>query len=138
MKHLFTFIFITALLANSAIAQAQQTPTNTKCNDKSALSWQMNTETDMDHYNVYSSNFPLDPTIDNSALILIQVPHPAPGATEVTHPLNSTLSDGDKYFRVSAVDKAQNESPLSKEVGCLYDKIPATPVNIQILLSPKP
>ena len=96
----------------------------------------MNAETDMDHYNLYSSNFPLDPTIDNSSLILLQVPHPAPGATEVIHPLNSTLSDGDKYFRVTAVDKALNESPMSNEVGCLYDKIPSAPVNIQIILSP--
>jgi hypothetical protein len=113
---------------------AQQTPINTNCNDESKLSWQMNVETDMDHYNVYSSNFPLDPTIDNSSLILVQVPHPAPGVTEVLHPLKSTLSDGDKYFRISAIDKAGNESPLSKEVGCKYDKIPATPVNIQIIL----
>lgn len=96
----------------------------------------MNSEPDMDHYNVYSSNFPLDPTIDNTSLILLQVPHPSPGATEVLHPLKSTLSDGDKYFRVSAVDGAGNESPLSMEVGCKYDKIPATPVNIKIILAP--
>jgi hypothetical protein len=116
-------------------ASAQQVPSNTKCNDKSVLQWNMNAEADMDHYNVYSSNFPIDVTIDNTSLILLQVPHPTPGATEVVHPLKSTLSDGEKYFRVSAIDQTGNESPLSSEVGCMYDKIPATPQNIQIILS---
>jgi hypothetical protein len=137
MKHLFTFIFITALLASSAVAQAQQTPANTSCNDESKLQWTMGTETDLKEYRVYAANTPIDPTVDNSALILMTVPQPTSGS-DATQLLNSTLAEGDKYFRVTAVDNTGNESPMSMEVGCHYNLIPSAPGNVTIILKQKP
>jgi hypothetical protein len=126
-----------AILIDGVIgsAHAQQTPADTKCNDESALSWTMNAETDISHYHVYSANNPItevDPT-----MILMTVPHPTtPG--DVSHPLNSNLADGPKYFRVTANDVAGNESPLSNEAGCDYNIIPAAPGNVNIILKHNP
>jgi hypothetical protein len=134
MKHLLTLLCLMAVIgAGVSNAHAQQTPTNTKCNDESALSWDINVEPDMASYNVYASNNPLDVTADNSALILMSIPHPAAGVT-VVHPLNSQLAEGDKYFRVTSKDNSGNESSMSLEAGCNYNLIPATPGNIQIIL----
>jgi hypothetical protein len=137
MKTILSLILSAILLAATVpgIASAQQTPSDTKCNDESALTWVMNTESDMDHYTVYSSNSPI--TVIDPTQILLTVPHPGTG-TDVTHPLNSTLSDGPKYFRVTASDAVGNESPLSNEAGCMYDKIPSEPGQVQILLKAAP
>jgi hypothetical protein len=133
MKTLLSFVLSMALFAATVpgVANAQQTPATTKCNDESALTWVMNTETDMDHYTVYSSNSPI--TTTDPTQILITIPQPGVGE-DVSHPLNSTLADGPKYFRVTASDASGNESPLSNEAGCMYDKIPAAPGQVQILL----
>ena len=89
--------------------------------------------------NVYASNNPIDPLVDNTSLILLQVPHPAPGSAQVIHPLKSNLSEGDKYFRVTAVDApANNESPMSNEAGCNYNLIPGVPGNVQIIIKLAP
>lgn len=138
MSKILSLLFALTLFATSAFAQ--QTPVNTSCNDKSGLSWTLNAESDMGHYNVYASNSPIDETVDNTNLILLTIPHPGnPSATEIRHELKSNLSDGPKYFRVTAVDTpALNESPMSLEVGCLYDKIPNAPSNVQIIIKLSP
>jgi hypothetical protein len=140
MKHLLSLLCLAALLtAGTGFAQAQQVPSNTKCNEESGLSWTMNSETDITKYRVYSSNAPLDVTIDNSTLILMEVPHDPAAAQNgsVTQTLNSVLFEGPKYFRVSAVDSVNNESPLSLEVGCDYNLIPSAPSNVQIIIKLK-
>jgi len=116
---------------------AQQTPANTSCNDESKLQWTMGLEADLREYRVYAANNPIDPLVDNSTLILMTVPQPANG-TEAAQMLNSSLAEGDKYFRVTAVDNVGNESTMSLEVGCNYDLIPSTPGSVQIILKQKP
>ena len=141
MKTIFSVVLALFFLA-AAPAFAQQTPLNTICNQASGLAWEMNTEADMDKYNVYVSNAPIDITVDNSKLILMSIPHNlskavinTDGTSTVTETLNGTLAEGDKYFRVSAVDKVGNESPLSLEVGCKYDLIPGTPTSVILILN---
>jgi len=137
MRHLFTFIFIAALLMSGATAQAQQIPSNTTCNDESTLTWTMGVESDLKEYRVYTANNPIDPTVDNSALILMTVPQPTSGS-DAAYLLTSSLAEGDKYFRVTAVDNTGNESGMSNEVGCHYNLVPGAPGNIRIILKTKP
>jgi hypothetical protein len=97
----------------------------------------MGTEGDLKEYKVYAANTPIDPTVDNTNLLLMTVPQPSSGS-DAEQQLNSTLAEGDKYFRVTAVDNAGNESPMSLEVGCNYNLIPGTPGNVIIILKQKP
>lgn len=130
MKQLLAASALAVLFVSTPVF-GQQVPSTTKCNDESALVWDMNSETDMDHYNVYSANAPITST--DPTLILLQVLQPtSPG--DVTHPLNSQLAEGPKYFRVTAVDTVGNESGLSNEAGCDYNLIPATPGSVTIIL----
>ena len=110
MKQLITIILLSILASVSfqSTSFADQTPANTQCSDKSALRWTMNIEPDVKEYKVYAANNPIDPLVDNTTLILMTVPHPTSG-TDVTTTLNTTLADGDKYFRVTASDDAGNE-----------------------------
>ena len=141
MKTICSGVFALCVLA-AAPAFAQQTPLNTICNQATGLSWEMNTEADMNKYHVYVSNAPIDITVDNSNLIFMSIPHDlskavinTDGTSTVTETLHGTLAEGDKYFRVSAVDNVGNESPLSLEVGCKYDLIPGTPTSVILILS---
>jgi hypothetical protein len=97
----------------------------------------MGLEADLREYRVYAANNPIDPLVDNSTLILMTVPQPANG-TDAAQMLDSSLAEGDKYFRVTAVDNVGNESTMSLEVGCNYDLIPGTPGSVQIILKQKP
>lgn len=141
MKHLLTLIALVVLLASTSVgASAQQTPSNTVCNEKSGLAWDMNTEKDLAKYKIYVSNSPIDPTADNAALVLMEINHTPPldSSGVVSQKLNTVLSEGDKYFRVSAVDTSDNESPLSNEIGCDYNISPMAPGNVQIILKLAP
>lgn len=139
MKHLLTFIFSVFLLT-STVPTFAQTPMPV-CNEDAGISWALNTEPDMDKYTVYASNNPIDVTVDNTGLILMQIPHNPADAVDdgngnqvLKNTLATTLAEGPKYFRVSASDQSKNESPLSLEVSCDYNKKPGTPTGVTVIL----
>jgi hypothetical protein len=113
---------------------AQQTPLNTVCNEKSGLQWDMNLELDVDFYTVHVANNPGIATANPPVPGLITVPHdPANaqidnnGNKVVTHTMQVTMAEGDKYFAVSVTDKSGNQSVYSNEVGCEYNTTPGAP-----------
>jgi hypothetical protein len=113
---------------------AQQTPANTVCNEKSGLQWDLNLELDVDFYTVYVTNNPNIATANPPVNGLITIPHDPASATidsdgnkVVTHTMQVTMAEGDKYFAVSATDKSGNESLHSNEVGCEYNTTPGAP-----------
>ena len=124
--------FLTAILALCLMTlfvtevSAQETLVNTICNEKSGLEWQMNTELDMKHYDVYVSNAPGIARADPPVFPLIQVPHD-PSKKVVTYSLDVTMSEGDKYFTVTASDMSGNMSTDSNEIGCEYNITPGAP-----------
>ena len=145
MKHLFTFVFLAALMANGAMAQAQQTPANTVCNEKSGLQWAMNTEPDVKEYKVYVANGPGIATANPPVMPLISVPHDPTTATidangnkVVSYSLAVTMSEGDKYITVTALDQVGNESTHSNEIGCEYNTTPNAPFIKLNFTQPKP
>ena len=130
MKFLYAILFSLTLLATPAFGQTDVTKT---CNEESGLSWASNTEADMDKYRVYASNSPIDSAVDNTTLILMEIPHDNTNGT-IKSTLDSTLSEGPKYFRITALDKARNESNMSIEVGCKYDVKPGIVTGVTIIL----
>lgn len=143
MKHFIAALLTVLLLATTAPTFAQSAlPT---CHEDSALMWSMNTEDDMDRYFVYGSNTPITVETATHDMILQEVTHDTSqvevdqeGKSVIRKQLMASLSEGPKYFRVSAVDKAGNESPLSDEVSCQYDKRPSTPQGVTIILQLTP
>jgi len=139
MKQLITIILLSILASVSfqSTSFAQQTPANTMCNESSGVQWTANTEPDMDHYNVYIAN---NPDIKNASppVFAITVPHPAVGVGSVVHTLNASMSEGPKYFSVTAADKAGNESAYSDEIGCMLDYNPNAPTLQFIFTKPVP
>lgn len=136
MRLFLTFAFAALLISTlPGPVSAQQTPANTVCNEQSGLSWDMNTEPNMDHYNVYVANQPGIETANPPVLPLVQVPHDpnnavldVDGNQVVEHFLNSLLSEGDKWFTVQAADNVGNLSGHSNEIGCAYDVSPDAPI----------
>jgi len=146
MKQLIFVVFAFLVsMSFSGTSFAQQTPDNTVCNEKSGLSWEMNKEIDIDHYQVYVASLPDIAQTDPPVSMLIGVPHDPDSATilpdgsaEIVYEFRGTMSKGEKYFTVKAVDKSGNMSPHSNEVGCLYDTSPKAPVLKFIFTQPKP
>ena len=140
MKHFLPVLASFLMYACVATpAFAQQTPINTVCNEKSGLSWEMNKELDVDHYTIYVANGPGIANANPPVLPLAEVPHdPATaviqpdGSKEIGFTLAVTMSEGDKFFTVTASDKSGNTSPHSNEVGCQYNTTPSAP-NIRFL-----
>ena len=137
MKQLITIILLSILASVSfqGTSFAQQTPANTKCNEKSGLQWQMNPEPDVHHYAVYAANSAGIATANPPVQVLMTVDHdPSKAVIDSTgkkvfkSTLQSTLSEGDKWFAVKAVDAAGNDSNHSNEVGCDYDVSPDAPL----------
>ncbi len=123
---------------------AQQTPDNTVCNEKTGLSWIMNSEADMAHYKIYVANMPGIENANPPVNVLVQVPHdPATaviqpdGSKAIVYALEVTMAEGDKYFVVSALDQSGNESSYSNEIGCEYNTIPGAPTIKLIFARPK-
>jgi hypothetical protein len=147
MKHLLTIVLFTTLLLGGmgGGAYAQQTPANTVCNEKAGLGWELGPELDMDHYNVYVANNPNIAIANPPVNILVTIPHdPANAVIDengnkvVQYSLDVTMSEGDKYFTVAAVDKSGNVSLHSNEIGCEYNTTPGA-LTIRLLFSnPKP
>lgn len=129
------FLFCSLIFCVEA-AFAQQTPLNTPCTDNSNLDWEMNQETDIDKYRIYSKN---TAGIVKSDPVLFEVEHDSSnvifdtnGIGHFEQVLNSTLSEGAKWFAATAVDDKGNESDLSNEVGCLLNISPVPPNNLLI------
>jgi hypothetical protein len=101
------------------------------CNEKSGLAWDMNDETDMEKYVLYHA--------PNSGIVkggtdveMLDIPHDpstaidnGDGTFTVVHKI--AMPEGDRFFAVTASDKAKNETDLSNEVGCKVDGTPKTP-----------
>ena len=126
-------------------AYAQQTPANTVCNEQSGLQWDMNPESDMDHYEVYVANNPNIATANPPVNAFIRVPHDPATATidangnkVVTHTMQVTMSEGNKYFTVKAFDILGNGSGYSNEIGCAYNTSPGAPLIKLIFTKAKP
>ena len=127
MKHLLTLLCLLAILGVSVSgAHAQQLPADTVCNEGSGLQWDMNVEPDMKHYDVYVANSPGIATADPEVFPLVQVPHD-PSKTVMSYNLDVTMSEGDKYFTVTASDESGNMSGHSNEIGCEYNTTPGAP-----------
>ncbi len=125
-------------------AFGQQTPANTTCNEKSGLSWTMNTEADMDHYTIYVASMPGIDGVNPPVPALVEVPHdPATaiiqpdGSKAIVYEMQVTMSEGSKYFVVSSTDESGNESPYSNEVGCEYNTTPGAPFIKFLFTKPK-
>ncbi len=146
MKHLLTLLCLLAVLgAGVSTSHAQQTPANTVCNEKSGLQWEMNSESDMDHYKVYVANNPNIDTANPPVNALISVPHDPATATidangnkVVTHTMQVMMSEGNKYFTVKSFDKSGNGSVDSNEIGCAYNTSPGAPLIKLIFTQAKP
>lgn len=147
MKHLLTFVFITALLIGGASgAHAQQTPANTVCNEESGLQWNMNVvDNDVKDYQVYVANQADIANANPPVQILVTVPHDptksvidADGNKVIKHSLNSLLAEGPKYFVVRATDTMGNISGYSNEIGCEYNVSPGAPTIQLIFTKVKP
>ena len=140
MKYILAALFSVFLLATT-VPTAQAQTALPICHQKSALLWEMNEEADMLKYVIYVSNNPIDVEVDNAALALMEVAHDPATAVDdgagnltIKEAMTFTLSEGDKYFRVSAIDKVGNESGMSNEASCTYDKIPNTPRGVNVVL----
>ncbi len=147
MNKFLVFLAAVCFTASFALSEAvaQQTPANTVCNEKSGLQWVMNSENDMDHYKVYVANNPNIATANPPVNALISVPHDLATATidtngnkVVTHQMQVTMSEGDKYFTVKAFDKSGNGSGDSNEIGCVYNTSPGAPLIKLIFTKAKP
>ncbi len=147
MTKLYTFLLALCLVASLGMsdAYAQQTPANTVCNEKSGLQWEMNSESDMDHYKVYVANNPNIANAKPPVNALISIPHDLTAATidangnqVLTHQMQVTMSEGNKYFTVKAFDKSGNESVDSNEIGCAYNISPGAPLIKLIFTKAKP
>ena len=137
MKVFLTVLFASLLLVSTSYAQE----TLKVCNEKSGLTWNMNSESDIDKYRVYASNAPIPDDPLDPTLILMEMPHTPENAVDdgngnfsVSKKLDSTLSEGDKYFRVTAVDLTGNESAYSNEDACNYNKIPNAPTGVKVII----
>ena len=92
-----------------------------------SLQWDLNTEADMDHYNVYACLSPGCTVLQSPAM---KQPNPVvqPAAGIVP---STPLPVGEGVMAVSAVDHSGNESGLS--VSIPFDaKAPTAPVNLRI------
>lgn len=143
MKHILISLAMafTMFMAGAVGVNAQQTPSNTVCNEKSGLQWDINGETDVLEYRVYVGNQADIEHANPPVQILVTVPHDpdsaildADGNKIVKHDLNSLLSEGPKYFAVTAVDQVGNVSDYSNEIGCEYNVRPGAPV-IQLIFT---
>ena len=131
IPRLISFLVV-LLFIFPGISLAQQTPADTTCHSKSRLAWEMNTESDLDHYTIYHSDA-ANITKGGVGVVTMDVPHDPNSAVDngdgtktVEHSL--VLSkEGPRYFRLSASDTSKNESPLSNEIGCMVNLEPGTP-----------
>ena len=133
MASLLASLSLILLYGNS---YAQQTPADTVCNEGSGVQWTANVEPDMDHYNLYIANNP-DIKNANPAVSALTIPHPV-GVGPIVHTLNATMSEGPKYFAVTASDASGNESDYSGEIGCMLDYNPNAPTLQFIFTKPIP
>jgi hypothetical protein len=124
---------------------AQQTPLNTVCNEKSGLQWEMNSELDVDFYTVYVANNPNIAIANPPVNGLITIPHDPANATidtngnkVLTHTMDVTMAEGDKYFVVTVTDFSGNMSGYSNEAGCDYNTTPGAPQIKLIFTKAKP
>lgn len=116
------------LFVSPSLAQETQ-----MCNDKTTLAWNMNTEPDMASYNVYHDSNP-NVAEGGETVKVVSVAHDPNAATD-NDDGTKTVSyaftvpgDGTRFFAVTAVDNADNESGFSNEVGCLFNlSKPGTP-----------
>ena len=144
MKQLIVLCSFLLSFSLSGTSVAQQTPADTVCNEKSGLSWEMNKELDIDHYTIYVANGPGIANANPPVLPLVEVVHdPAKaiiqpdGTKEISYTLVVTMSEGKKYFTVTASDKTGNTSPHSNEVGCEYNTRPSAPNLKFLFVQPK-
>lgn len=119
-------ILVFALLPGMALGQ-----TLPVCNEKSALAWDMNTESDMKEYVLYHGP-ESGITKGGANVATVVIPHDPSTATDngdgtftVVHSL--ALPEGDTFMAVSAKDTSENETGLSNEVGCKINMTPRTP-----------
>ena len=120
-------------VSGSAFAQALQV-----CGEKDGMAWEMNKEADMKEYRVYHSdaqNISIGGVGVTNFIVLHDPTKAVPDPTDATKLTISetfpiSFPEGDRYFGVTAVDTSGNESGLSNEVGCTYDKAPLTPTII--------
>lgn len=136
---LFLSLVLGLFLTAPVYAFAEQNPTNTVCNEDSGLAWDLGSETDLKSYKVYGSNAPIIEAKPESVLLEIdydptKVVTAEDGKKTVTESFGIVLSEGDKYFRLSAVDTVGNESDLSNMVGCNYNVKPSAPTGVTIQL----
>jgi len=87
------------------------------------LTWDANTEPDLDHYAIYRGyrDSKTDPTIDWDT-----IPAATTTGTSWTDPWITidTSAPGIVYYRITAIDVASNESAYSSEVGTNSDFVP--------------
>lgn len=121
-------ILIVLVFGLPALGFAQTLPI---CNEKSGLAWDMNTEADMEKYVLYHS--PNSGIVKGAAGVeMLDIAHDpstaidnGDGTFTVIHKI--AMPEGDRFFAVTAADKAKNETDLSNEVGCKVDGTPQTP-----------
>ena len=123
------FIIIFFLFVNPVFAQQEKIV----CNEKTALAWDMNTESDMDHYTVYSGN---TANIAKGGVGVKEENVPHDPSTAITNPDGSktvtykftVAGEGILFMAISASDTSGNESGLSNEINCLVNFAPGVPI----------
>ena len=134
------FMMLLCGMLSMCVVSPVMAETHQICGPDSGLSWVMNTETDMDKYIVYHSES--EAIVPNAINVFaFEVAHSPENAVPdpddstqslVISDFPNTFPDGLRYFAVSAVDKVGNESGVSNEVSCRFDK--SAPVSPTIFL----
>ena len=116
MRHLILAVVFLALFTNPAYAAiCVQTGSIT-------LTWQANPEPDLSHYDVYECD-----TVDGAYTHLTKV-------SDMEYVILTSLSEGNHYFKLKAVDTCGNESAFSdpSEVVRIDTTPPGQPATITI------
>lgn len=137
MKQLFSLLVVFCWLGLTPMLVNAQS--GKVCNEKGGLSWEMNIEPDMKEYHVYHGTF-ANLQKGSVGVEVITIAHDPSAAVDngdgtktVIH-RHAALPEGQRYFKVSALDQAGNESDLSIEVDCKLDFSPATP-NLELRMT---
>ena len=120
-----TFIFAALVILIIAFAAVAEAAVCVEAGQVS-ISWQLNSESDISHYNIYKAF-----EVDGSYLKVNALPIIAPPYVVIG------LGEGTCFFKVSAVDQCNNESEMSvaSEAVTIDTTPPAKPATPQIVIT---
>jgi len=103
------------------------------CGDASPIQWDMNSESDMAEYRVYTATTAgtINPATQSPTWTVPHVINPAT-PNLIVYTLNAVIPDGITYFAVAARDTSSNQSGLSNELVCNLQIGPSAPTNLVI------